>query len=232
MERIKSFTKSLKFDKNLRKWKAGDTVLDTSVSKLLSTFTEAVDFDNLAYYLDSKRGLPQGTTKKLWGTKRQLSVAKGNKTHLFMQLYPFYKIEPDTEMEKAVKSFFDTLPTYYHTLFTELPIFHEKCLFIGTIDIVIKNSKTGRYVIVDIKTNDDLFKNYKGKKLLHPFEFMLDMPYSKYIIQLTLYKAMLEQIEGVEVEEMWIVQVKQDGTYVKYVVPDVKDTLKVIMPCL
>ena len=229
---LKDFFADLRFDKSVYKYVCDAGVLQQSVSAITSRYYNDVDFDAIAVYLDKKNKLPEGTTKKIWDLKKNESIARGNRLHFYMSLYPFYRhLEPSTDMEKAIKNFFDSLPSYIVPVLTEYTMYHKQCMYVGTVDLIMQNTKNGKYIIADIKTNDALFKNYRGNTLKHPFDFMLDNNYSKYIIQLSLYKMLLEQVDGVEVDELWLVWVKQDGTYQIYKVPDVTQILKKDLQC-
>ena len=59
-------------------------------------------------------------------------------------------------------------------------------MFGGTADIILYNTKTNKYIIADYKTNEDLFKNFKGKKLNGVFSKHLENGYNKYQIQFSL----------------------------------------------
>lgn len=63
-------------------------------------------------------------------------------------------------------------------------------------------------------TNADLFKNFGGKTLLPPFDEMLDMPKSMYILQLNSYQMALEKI-GLKVIARKLFWLLPDGTYQK-----------------
>lgn len=63
-------------------------------------------------------------------------------------------------------------------------------------------------------TNADLFKNFAGKTLLPPFDEMLDMPKSMYILQLNSYQMALEKI-GLKVIARKLFWLLPDGTYQK-----------------
>jgi hypothetical protein len=99
-------------------------------------------------------------------------------------------------------------------------------MYAGTADIILYNTKTDKYIIGDYKTNKDLFKNYKGKKMLLPFNGLLDCPLSKYKLQASYYQILLEQMEGVEVEERWVIHLLPDGTYKVHKPEDLTDKLK------
>lgn len=73
-------------------------------------------------------------------------------------------------------------------------------------------------------TNIDLFKNYKGKTLLAPFDNLLDSPYNKYQLQLSMYQLLFEQC-GFEVESRRIIWLKPNGTYENFKTEDLTQKL-------
>jgi hypothetical protein len=76
-------------------------------------------------------------------------------------------------------------------------------------------------LIVTHNTNEDLFRNHKGKTLLAPFGTLLDNPISKYVLQLSYYQILFEQLgKGFEVESRRIIWVKPDGTFIIYETKD------------
>ena len=80
----------------------------------------------------------------------------------------------------------------------------------GTGDIMLYNTRTGKVKIADWKTNRDLFNNFKGKRMLEPFEYLLDHAMNHYMLQLNLYKMLLEDMTGLKVEAMEVVWLKED----------------------
>ena len=82
----------------------------------------------------------------------------------------------------------------------------------------------GKSLIPTHNTNKDLFKNYKGKTLLAPFEDLLDSPYNKYQLQLSMYQLLFEQC-GFEVESRRIIWLKPNGTYENFKTEDLTQKL-------
>ena len=105
-------------------------------------------------------------------------------------------------------------------------MYSEELGIAGTSDIILYNNKTGKFIIADYKTNEDLFKNFKGKKLLSPFNFLLENAYNKYQLQLSMYQLLFEQC-GFEVESRRIIWLKPDGTYINYKTEDLTQELLV-----
>jgi hypothetical protein len=94
--------------------------------------------------------------------------------------------------------------------------------YAGTFDILFyydaeiegKSLNNSGLVVMDWKTNKDLYKNFKEQKLLTPFDGLLDMPLSIYKLQLSLYENALHKI-GLKVVGRRILWLKPDGTYEK-----------------
>ena len=70
-------------------------------------------------------------------------------------------------------------------------------------------------------TNKDLFKNFKGKKLKAPFNNLLDSPFDKYNIQLSMYQILFE-LTGYEVENRFIIWLKPNAEYEIYYTQDLR----------
>ena len=95
-------------------------------------------------------------------------------------------------------------------------MYHKEELYAGTADGTLYNTITGKYILIDYKTNIDIFKNYKGQTMLAPFEHLLDSPFNKYQIQLSYYQILLEQISGIEVSSRKLVWLRPTGEYELY----------------
>lgn len=122
----------------------------------------------------------------------------------------------------------------YHLVSSEIPIeikmppkSNKDILHIKTIEpcetvatrCVEVDSKShtfcfGEGMIPTHNTNADLFKNFGGKTLLAPFDEMLDMPKSMYVLQLNSYQMALEKI-GLKVIARKLFWLLPDGTYQK-----------------
>lgn len=126
------------------------------------------------------------------------------------------------EREESAAKFFEDIPECIVPIMAETKVYDEELGYSGTFDILFyydaeldgkKPDKSG-LVIMDYKTNRDLYKNFKGKTLLAPFEELLDMPLSLYKLQLSLYQNCLEKV-GLKVIARRILWLKPDGTYDK-----------------
>ena len=64
--------------------------------------------------------------------------------------------------------------------------------------------------------------------MLPPFDYLVDEPLSHYTLQLSLYAMGLEQL-GYEMTHKIIIWLKDDGTYEKIPVKDVRKELKAVL---
>ena len=72
--------------------------------------------------------------------------------------------------------FWNELPPHIIPIIAEARMYHKEFLYAGTPDFLLYNTLTGKYIILDYKTNIDIFKNYNNQKMLAPFEHLLDSP--------------------------------------------------------
>lgn len=154
-------------------------------------------------------------------------------------------LAPIHPKEEAVVRFMDALPPSFHLVLNETKVYSgknaiaEKNLteqICGTFDMLYyydgngDESKAG-FVVLDYKTNKELFSEYNnkyGKVLLPPFSDMIEQDLSLYTIQLSLYALMLEDI-GLRVLDRKIIWLKNDGEFEKFSVPDVSDRLREVL---
>lgn len=126
--------------------------------------------------------------------------------------------------EEAVVKFYEEIPKCIVPILAETRVYveYDRAGYAGTFDILFyydaeiagKPSNTSGLMVLDYKTNKDLYKNFKEQKLLAPFEHLLDMPLSTYKLQLSLYENALYKI-GLKTVGRRILWLKPDGTYEK-----------------
>ena len=132
--------------------------------------------------------------------------------------------ESEHYKEDAVVRFYTDIPICFVPIMAEAKVFvtKEEYAYSGTFDLLMyydatlddkDDSKSG-LVVMDWKTNKDLYKNFGNKTLLSPFDDFLDMSLSIYKIQLSAYQHCLENI-GLKVIARRILWLLPDGTYNK-----------------
>jgi hypothetical protein len=192
----------------------------TPVSYVLKKFTEEFDSYKMSALVAKKRNTTQQAILKEWEDNKNKSCSLGTKVHLFGEKYCRDRnLKPTDGYEEAIVKWYSTIPNYIEPLFLELQMYSESLGIAGTADMIFYNTKTGKLLIRDYKSNQDLFKNYKGKKMLKPFDNLLDNPFNKYQLQLSLYQILFEQT-GYEIESRALVWIKPNGTYEVYKTED------------
>ena len=136
--------------------------------------------------------------------------------------------------EESIVKFYEEIPRCIIPILAEAKVFveYEREGYAGTFDILFyydaeldgKPLKNSGLVVMDWKTNKDLYKNFKEQKLLPPFEGLLDMPLSVYKLQLSLYENALHKI-GLKVIARRILWLKPDGSYEKINLESYRETI-------
>lgn len=215
-ENLLSYFSDLSFLEREHKYFINKKPVTYSVSGLIKMLSNPFNSEVVSMQLSMRDGLPQEKFLFEWEYEKNISLVKGNGTHLFGELYPFNReLIPKTPYENGVKKFWDNLPESFVPIFVELRMYHKKYKFAGTADIILYHKDTNSYIICDYKTNKDLFKRNFGSRLKPPFDKLHDTPFNKYQIQLSFYQILLEQVFGVNVAGRTIIFIKEND-YEKY----------------
>lgn len=145
--------------------------------------------------------------------------------------------------QQAVSNFFEDMLHNYNVW----PVMPEAKIYTGLNDsLKLKNDYCGTFdmlfaargkdgvirpFLADWKTNGSLYNTYNeenGKTMNAPFDFLIDENLSHYTLQLNLYQMGIEQL-GYNITHRVIVWLKEDGTYEKIPVIDVREQLKAVL---
>lgn len=215
----------LSFEEKKHRYYVEGQPVNKSVSALIGDFYEHFDAQQVAPYTAAKEGITTEQVLANWAAINQESRDRGHRVHAFGEVYQFNRnLKPSCPQEEAIVKFWQDVPEHILPLAAELRMYHFKHLFAGTADIILFDTKTQTYIIADYKTNKDLFKNYKGKTMIGPFSHLLDMPLNHYVIQLSYYQLLLEQV-GVKVSRRIIIWLGLDGNYQLF---DTEDVTKIL----
>ena len=126
------------------------------------------------------------------------------------------------EKEDAVVKFWNDLPQCFVPIASENQVCREDLGYSGTFDLLFyydaeldnKTPDKSGFVIFDYKTNKDLYKNFRGERMLYPFNELLNCSFNVYQLQLSLYQLALEPI-GFKVIGRRIIWLKDDFSYEK-----------------
>lgn len=229
LQKIQEPFKELSFEEQKHKYYVKGQPLNKSVSALIGEFYEHFNAEEVAPYSAAKAGVTTEEILAQWTAINQESRDRGHRVHAFGEVYQVNRnLKPSCPQEEAIVKFWQNVPEHILPIAAELRMYHFKHLFAGTADIILFDTKTQSYIIADYKTNKDLFKNYKGKTMTGAFSHLLDMPINHYVIQLSYYQLLLEQV-GVKVSQRIIIWLGLDGEYQLFNTDDVTDILKITL---
>lgn len=183
------------------------------VSNVIKKFAEAFDAEGQSQRTAAWKGGDPQDYKDAWKLSGDIACATGTRVHDFAERY-FYdrRLRPHDNFEKAVISFWKSIPEHVIPLLAESRIYTKAYQYAGTFDNLFYDMKNHGLILTDYKTNKDIYKNYKGKRMLSPFDALLDSPFNKYQLQLSLYQIPFEDV-GIKVLERRIIWLKPDATY-------------------
>lgn len=202
-----------------------------SVSSLVKEFYEEFDSEKHSARVASKTSRTKEEVLKEQNDESERSRISGSFSHTFGENHveSNFNLQPSNNKEIGIANFQKTFynEELYDVVALELRMYHPVYQYAGTCDILLQNKKNNWFELADYKTNKDLYKNFKGKKMKPPFEYLLDCPLSHYIIQQNLYKMILEE-HGVEIGNMFLVHLNEQpySNYTIHPLPDITKHLK------
>ncbi len=105
-------------------------------------------------------------------------------------------------------------------LFPEVIVYSKKLKIAGTVDLLVQDLLTGKYELLDWKTSKRIYtKSYAGKTGINSVtKDLLDCNFTRYSLQLSFYRYLLEKQHGLDVSGQYIVHLKDDACH-GYVAP-------------
>lgn len=195
------------------------------VSNVVEKFIEEFS-DQIAINYALRYGLKVEDVRSSWKQAGDISCDFGHSVHDFGERYFYNKtLLPRNQHEVSLVKFWNDLPYHIRQITCEAKVYTRQYKYAGTFDLLLYDEIRNGYIIVDYKTNKDLFKNYRGKLMLSPFDFLVDNPYNHYQLQLSLYQIPLEEI-GINIIDRWVIWLKPTGDYSKYETYNYTDYLK------
>ena len=186
-----------------------------------------------------------------WHYKRDFSCEKGTDGHNYSQhlwsgnKYEMLKFDMSDEYYQSVfkihrqaENFYRDYKEHLEHLFDELPIGSEEFNIASCCDHLFYNKLTGGLVLVDYKTNTDIYKDKKyyenarnkPPKMKIPLQHLEDLTITHYYIQLSIYKYLIEKYTGLKVDEMFIVYMSENiENYEIIDIPYLKEEVKEIL---
>uniref|UniRef100_A0A6C0DZX2 AAA+ ATPase domain-containing protein n=1 Tax=viral metagenome TaxID=1070528 RepID=A0A6C0DZX2_9ZZZZ len=165
--------------------------------------------------------------KKEWDKNSNESTDLGTKLHLSIEhFYNEIKVENKSIEYNYFLKFYED-HKHLEIYRTEWLIFSDILRISGSIDGVFINHD-GSLSLCDWKRSKEIdYKGYNDKKALYPIEHLPDCNYSKYSLQLNLYRMILETFYDFKVKEMFlIVMHPNNDNYIKIEVSDYKKEIE------
>ena len=210
-----------------------------SVTKFISSFFPKFNRDKEAKRYGSKIGKSTEDVITMW----EQSSTTGTLIHEYAEYLSGKRNTPPKITSKDPKisfreiNLYKTIDKFFkdynpHTWFTERIIGSKKYKIAGTIDwggnISINNGPG--LVLLDWKTNNKihLVNSWNNKKAKLPINCLDDCNYTKYAMQLSLYRFILEDEYNEFIDQTYIVHITPDGYYI-YPVPYLKKLILEIL---
>lgn len=112
---------------------------------------------------------------------------------------------------------------------TEWTVYSEEDKICGSVDMLFRNTKTGKFALMDWKRSREIkLKGFKKGKF--PCDDISDCNMEHYTLQLNFYKYIMETYYGLEIETMDIVVFHPNNpTFKSFTVPNRQDKIKQIL---
>ena len=183
-----------------------------SVTTLISSYANEFDSETIAERVATKENKTIEQVLKEWQRKNDWSCKKGSICHEYVQSIwsgskwtPFQNKDIDKIKKQADQFYHDYKDRLQH-LADEYIIGSEEYDIASAVDHLFINKLTGGLVMVDYKTNADIYKNEKyAKNMKIPLNELKDTTLNHYYLQLSIYKFIIEKYTEIEIEDMFIV---------------------------
>ena len=185
----------------------------TSVTSFIAEFFEEFDSVKIATKLVTKIPKYGAFTVEELINKWKAAADHGTKVHDEIEEYILNKSQPkEIKAIHGINWLEKHLDTGKHIVYTEKIIYSEELKLAGSVDLIIKNTETNEYTIIDWKTNEKITtSSYKNQMGTHSITSDIEhCKYSIYSLQLSLYRYILEKYYGLNIIRQLIVHLKED----------------------
>ena len=190
-----------------------------SVTKLIEDYTNEFDSQAVAEKVAIRDNKSVQEVLDEWEYKNKFACAKGSTCHEIAQsqwsgkgfIYDYFDssseyIKAVGKITKQADNFHEDYKDRLEHLADEFVIGSEEYDLASAIDHLFINKLTGGLVLVDYKTNSDIYKNERyAKDMKVPLNHLKDTTLVHYAIQLSIYKYIVEKYTNLQFEDMFIV---------------------------
>lgn len=195
-----------------------------SVTTWLKQFQQEFKSDYWSKKKATERGISQEEMLSEWTNLKNYGTSRGSYVHLLAEhlsngKYFKYDIPPQiVEMgweDKFNEEISILGKQVENFIATEKPIVIKNELILGNENIAgqcdLLCSMNDKVSLIDYKTDKSIDFTNKYQKLKHPFNTLDDCNMSKYQLQLSTYKRLLESNTSIRIEQMFIVHFNKDN---------------------
>ena len=222
-----------------------------SVTRLIEDYCNEFDAETIAERVAVRDNKTVQEVLDEWEYKNKFACEKGSTCHEFAQSlwsgneYTFKEFD-NSEGYFIATELITTQACNFHNdyedrlehLADEYVIGSEEYNLASAIDHLFINKLTGGLVLVDYKTNSDIYKDQKYYKNSHkkppkmkvPLHNIDDFTIKHYHIQLSIYKYLVEKYTNLKIEEMFIVYFSENiKNYEIIEIPYLKKEVEMIL---
>jgi hypothetical protein len=200
----------ISFDEEKHKYVDSSKTIYNSVTTVIKKQFPEFDAERIAGFVAKKRGCLREDVLNEWEFKRNASSAFGDKIHSYAEFLLQKKeqwekkdlIIESSDYRDKVDSYCQQLDIlipklldFYELLGAEKIIFSPEHKISGTIDLLMRNKRTGQLAIFDWKTNEEIRLKHKTNEKQTGFNFFFKIPdanFYHYQMQLSTYARILE----------------------------------------
>lgn len=192
-----------------------------SVTKLIEQYTNEFDAETIAERVATKENKTIQQVLDEWKYKNEFACAKGSLCHQYAQ-YLWNKQQQDFVLDskfdnkrnrekvnvilKQAENFYTDHYDELEHLADEFIIGSEEFDIASAVDHLFVNRYTNELILVDYKTNSDIYKNERfAKNMKVPLNHLKDTTLNHYFLQVSIYKYLIEKYTDLEISEMFIV---------------------------
>ena len=202
-----------------------------SCTQFLNKFKVNIFNENFIKEYCDKHGYEIDYIKKLWNIKKELGTTKGSEIHWSIESKLRYNQEFQVSKNSEIEYeyFLNFLKDHEELEFvkSEFIVYDKDLGIAGTIDCIFKNKNTGKYLIVDWKTNKAI-SNYNQTRMKNPVSNLFQTDINIYSLQLGIYRYILEKNLPINISDLWLVHFNRNvsDNYVKYELDYLKEDIE------
>lgn len=204
---------SLDKDSHIYRLKSDSSIIFTSVTTFIDTFFEKFDSQKIATKLVKNHPKYSKYTIESLIKEWNDTAKHGTEVHEEIENWIKEKVIPSQNKAKVGLRWLHAYKKKSNVeVLSEVLLYSKELKISGTVDILVLNKYTGKYDIIDWKTSKKITKWSFNKKMgtKPPTQNIMDCNFNHYSLQLSLYRYILERNYGIEIDNQYIVHLKED----------------------